>query len=113
MKPGCPLAHSGAQRAHEGWSRLLQRLASEHSMNLDFARLIAYHLAGQGGVEDPEHHLPWAFAHAIGNLSGPADKSGIFLSDGEPIVRWLVDSEVPRLFTVVGQVIPNDEDELR
>lgn len=82
-------------------------------MDLTFAKLIAYHLAGEGGVEDAEHHLPWAFAHAIENLPGPADKSGIYSNDGEPIVRWLVDSDVPRLFTVVGQVIPNYENELR
>jgi hypothetical protein len=82
-------------------------------MNLSFAKLIAYHLAGEGGVEDSQSHLPWAFAHAIGNLPGPADESGIYSSDGAPIVRWLVDGDVPRLFTVVGQVIPNDQDELR
>lgn len=82
-------------------------------MDLSFAKLIAYHLAGEGGVEDPEHHLLWAFAHAIGSLPGPVDKSDIFSSDGEPTVRWLVDRGVPKLFTVVGQVIPNDENELR
>jgi hypothetical protein len=82
-------------------------------MDLAFAKLMAHHLIGDGGVEDPGHHLPCAFAHAIGNLPGPADKAGIFLTDGEPTARWLVDSDVPRLFTVVGQVIPNDKNELR
>lgn len=82
-------------------------------MDLVFAKSIAYHLAHEGGVEDAGRHLPWAFAHAIGHLPGPVDESGIYPSDGEPIVRWLVDGDVPMLFTGVGQVIPNDEDERR
>jgi hypothetical protein len=82
-------------------------------MDLALAKLIAYHLAGESDVKDPEHHLPWAFAHAIGGLPGPADESGIYLSDGESIVRWMVDGDVPNLFTVIGQVISNDENESR
>lgn len=51
-------------------------------MELENAKRIGYHLAGESKVADPESHLPWAFAHALGDLPGPSGKLGYLARKG-------------------------------
>jgi hypothetical protein len=79
-------------------------------MEMTHAKVIGYHLRDAADHDDPESHLPWAFAHAVADLPGPIDKDEIWLVEKEPAAYWLSnEGSVSQLFHVVGETEENPD----
>ncbi len=83
-------------------------------MDLTNAKSIGYHLRDENPVEDPESHLPWAFAHSLTALPGPQEEKGIHLVPNSATAFWLGEGGgIPLAFHVTGWVTDNPEDPRR